>query len=205
MNEEEEIFIHIITKTPKIFKNQIFYNTNIFPSIITKIASLEKLNLNDDHFYSGFQEIKKLINLQELLFNVPYGIEELNKLQILDLSNNYIVEFPGIEKLIINLKKFDTEILIDKINMIMRIMKKFESIFKGKPILENISMCYPYCGEKSQNFSHWIFKFKTFEQDRNKIINHTDDLFLKFALTIKNKSMKIFMDSEEDYEDNIYY
>ncbi|ORX77341.1 L domain-like protein [Anaeromyces robustus] len=86
-------------------KYQIYNNTNAFPSIITKITSLEKLDLRNNSL-KELPRIENLINLQELILSqnslskVPSGIEQLNKLQRLDLSSNNINEFPEIEKLI---------------------------------------------------------------------------------------------------------
>ncbi|ORX63963.1 hypothetical protein BCR32DRAFT_298261 [Anaeromyces robustus] len=57
----------------------------------------------------------------------------------------------------------------------------------------------------TQRCFHWIFNCKVFEQDRNTILNYAEDLFLKLALTIEDKSLEISMDSDENYEDNIYY
>jgi len=40
---------------------------------------------------------------------------------------------------------------------------------------------------------------------RNKSLPFLDDLFLKFALIIEQKSLDISFDSEKDYDNNIYY
>ncbi|ORX68906.1 L domain-like protein [Anaeromyces robustus] len=85
--------------------NQNFEDTNTFPSIITKITSLEILDLSNN-LLQKFSGIENLINLQKLILNnnrfnvVPSGIEQLSKLQILKFTNNNIGEFPEIEKLI---------------------------------------------------------------------------------------------------------
>jgi len=42
------------------------------------------------------------------------------------------------------------------------------------------------------------------ENYRNKFLPFLDDLFLKFAMIIKQKFLDVSLDSEKDY-DNIYY
>ena len=56
------------------------------------------------------------------------------------------------------------------------------------------------------SFSHWIFACKELENYRNKSLPFLDDLFLKFAMIIEQKSLDVFfLDSEKDYDNNIYY
>ena len=43
------------------------------------------------------------------------------------------------------------------------------------------------------------------ENDRNKSLPFLDDLFLKFAMIIEQKSLDVSLDSEKDYDNNIYY
>jgi len=43
------------------------------------------------------------------------------------------------------------------------------------------------------------------ENYRNKSLPFLDDLFLKFAMIIEQKSLDVFLDSEKDYDNNIYY
>ena len=43
------------------------------------------------------------------------------------------------------------------------------------------------------------------ENYRNKSLPFLDDLFLKFEMVIKQKSLDISLDSERDYDNNIYY
>ena len=40
---------------------------------------------------------------------------------------------------------------------------------------------------------------------RNKYLPFLDDLFLKFAMIIEQKSLDVSLDSEKDYDNNIYY
>ena len=40
---------------------------------------------------------------------------------------------------------------------------------------------------------------------RNKSLPFLDDLFLKFAMIIEQKSLDVSLDSEKDYDNNIYY
>jgi len=55
------------------------------------------------------------------------------------------------------------------------------------------------------SFSHWIFACKELENYRNKSLPFLDDLFLKLAMIIKQKSLDVSLDSEKDYDNNIYY
>jgi len=44
------------------------------------------------------------------------------------------------------------------------------------------------------------------ENNRNKSLPFLDDLFfLKFAMIIEQKSLDVSLDSEKDYDNNIYY
>ena len=43
------------------------------------------------------------------------------------------------------------------------------------------------------------------ENYRNKSLLFLDDLFLKFAMIIEQKSLDVSIDSEKDYDNNIYY
>jgi len=43
------------------------------------------------------------------------------------------------------------------------------------------------------------------ENYRNKSLPFLDDLFLKFAMIIEQKSLNVSLDSEKDYNNNIYY
>ena len=43
------------------------------------------------------------------------------------------------------------------------------------------------------------------ENDRNKSLPFLDDLFLKFAMIIEQKSLDVSLDLEKDYDNNIYY
>ncbi|ORX68905.1 L domain-like protein [Anaeromyces robustus] len=109
--------------------SQVFSNINIFPSIITEITSLEKLDLSYNHLniFPGIEKlinlqelnlinfkywIEKLINLQELLLkdndfeSVPSGIEQFNKLKLVDLRNTEIYSLPQ------EFENSDIEILI---------------------------------------------------------------------------------------------
>ena len=55
------------------------------------------------------------------------------------------------------------------------------------------------------SFSHWIFACKELENYRNKCLPFLDDLFLKFAMITEQKSLDVSLDSEKDYDNNIYY
>ena len=63
----------------------------------------------------------------------------------------------------------------------------------------------PCCGVSVPSFSHWIFACKELENYRNKSLPFLDDLFLKFAMIIEQKSLDVSLDSEKDYDNNIYY
>jgi len=52
---------------------------------------------------------------------------------------------------------------------------------------------------------HWIFACKELENYRNKSLSFLDDLFLKFAMIIEQKSLEVSLDSEKEYDNNIYY
>ena len=43
------------------------------------------------------------------------------------------------------------------------------------------------------------------ENYRNKSLVLLDDLFLKFAMIVEQKSLNVSLDSEKDYDNNIYY
>ena len=43
------------------------------------------------------------------------------------------------------------------------------------------------------------------ENYRNKFLPFLDDLFLKFVIIIEQKSLDVSLDSEKDYDNNIYY
>ena len=75
---------------------------------------------------------------------------------------------------------------------------------KRKIFSEDCPKCCPCCGV-SVLFSHWIFAFKKLENYRNKSLSFLDDLFLKFAMIIEQNSLEISLDSEKDYNNNIYY
>jgi len=60
-------------------------------------------------------------------------------------------------------------------------------------------------GVSVPSFSHWIFACKELENYRNKSLPFLDDLFLKFAMIIEQKSLNVSLDSEKDYDNNIYY
>ena len=61
------------------------------------------------------------------------------------------------------------------------------------------------CGLSVPRFSHWIFACNELENYRNKSLLFLDDLFLKFAMIIEQKSLDVSIDSEKDYDNNIYY
>jgi len=63
----------------------------------------------------------------------------------------------------------------------------------------------PCCGVSVPSFSHWIFACKELENYRNKSLPFLDDLFLKFTMIIEQKSLDVSLDSEKDYDNNIYY
>ena len=75
---------------------------------------------------------------------------------------------------------------------------------KRKIVSEDCPKCCPCCGVSVCSFSHWIFACKELENYRNKSLLFLDDLFLKFAMIIEQKSLDVSLDSEKNY-DNIYY
>ncbi|KAG4090724.1 hypothetical protein H8356DRAFT_1341342 [Neocallimastix lanati (nom. inval.)] len=77
--------------------------------------------------------------------------------------------------------------------------------FKFDIISGNCPKFCPCCGVSVPSFSHWIFAYKELENYRNKSLPFLDDLFLKFEMVIKQKSLDISLDSERDYDNNIYY
>ena len=79
------------------------------------------------------------------------------------------------------------------------------SSIKRKIVSEDCPKCCPCCGVNVSSFSHWIFACKELENYRNKSLPFLDDLFLKFAMIIEQKSLDVFLDSEKDYDNNIYY
>lgn len=76
---------------------------------------------------------------------------------------------------------------------------------KRKIVSEDCPKCCPCCGVSVPSFSHWIFACKELENYRNKSLPFLDDLFLKFAMIIEQKSLDVSTDSEKDYDNNIYY
>jgi len=76
---------------------------------------------------------------------------------------------------------------------------------KRKIVSEDCPKCCPCCGVSVPSFSHWIFACKELENYRNKSLPFLDDLFLKFAMIIEQKSLNVSLDSEKDYDNNIYY
>jgi hypothetical protein len=76
---------------------------------------------------------------------------------------------------------------------------------KRKIVSEDCPKCCPCCGVSVPSFSHWIFACKELENYRNKSLPFLDDLFLKFAMIIEQKSLDVSLDSEKDYDNNIYY
>ena len=54
-------------------------------------------------------------------------------------------------------------------------------------------------------FLIWIFACKELENNKNKSLPFLDDLFLKFVMIIEQKSLDVSLDSEKDYDNNIYY
>jgi len=50
-----------------------------------------------------------------------------------------------------------------------------------------------------------VFAYKELENYRNKSLVLLDDLFLKFAMIVEQKSLNVSLDSEKDYGNNIYY
>ena len=76
---------------------------------------------------------------------------------------------------------------------------------KRKIVSEDCPKCCPCCGVSVPSFSHWIFACKELENYTNKSLPFLDDLFLKFAMIIEQKSLDVSLDSEKDYDNNIYY
>jgi len=76
---------------------------------------------------------------------------------------------------------------------------------KRKVVSEDCPICCPCCGVNVPSFSHWIFACKELENYRNKSLPFLDDLFLKFAMIIEQKSLDVSFDSEKNYDNNIYY
>jgi hypothetical protein len=68
--------------------------------------------------------------------------------------------------------------------------------FKRKIVSEDCPKCFPCRGVSVPNFSHWIFAYKELENYRNKALSFLDDLFLKFAMIIEQKSLDVSLDSE---------
>jgi len=69
------------------------------------------------------------------------------------------------------------------------------SIKKKKIVLEDCPKCCPCCGVSVPSFSHWIFACKELENFRNKSLLFLDDLFLKIAMIIEQKSLDVSLDS----------
>ena len=76
---------------------------------------------------------------------------------------------------------------------------------KRKIISEDCPKCCPFCSVSVPSFSHWIFACKKLENCNNKSLPFLGDLFLKFAMIIEQKSLDVSLDSEKDYDNNIYY
>jgi len=76
---------------------------------------------------------------------------------------------------------------------------------KRKIVSEDFPKCCPFCGVSVNSFSHWIFPCRELESYRNKYLPFLDDLFLKFAMIIEQKSLDVSLDSEKNYDNNIYY
>ncbi|KAG4097676.1 hypothetical protein H8356DRAFT_1330836 [Neocallimastix lanati (nom. inval.)] len=60
---------------------------------------------------------------------------------------------------------------------------------KRKIVSEDCPKCCPCFGVSVPSFSHWIVAY---------------DFFLKFAMIIEQKSLDVSLDSEKDYDNNIY-
>jgi len=92
---------------------------------------------------------------------------------------------------------------------IMRIRSGYQFYYKillnGKSTYEKFPTYCPCCGENTQSFSHWIFRCKAFEDYREFILGFTNELYSKIVEINRNKSLGISLDTDEDYEDNIYY
>jgi len=65
---------------------------------------------------------------------------------------------------------------------------------KRKIVSEDCPKCCPCCGVSVCSFSHWIFACKELENYRNKSLLFLDDLFLKFAMIIEQKSLDVSFD-----------
>jgi len=76
---------------------------------------------------------------------------------------------------------------------------------KRKIVSEDFPKSCPCCGVSVLIFSHWIFASKELENYRNKSLPFLDDLFLKFAIIIEQKSLDVYLDSKKDYDNSIYY
>jgi len=76
---------------------------------------------------------------------------------------------------------------------------------KRKIVSEDCPKFCPCCGVIENNFSHWIFACKELENYRNNSLPILDGFFLKFAMIIEQKSLDVSLDSEKDYDNNIYY
>ena len=50
-----------------------------------------------------------------------------------------------------------------------------------------------------------LLPVKNWKIYRNKSLPFLDDLFLKFAMIIEQKSLDVSLDLEKDYDNNIYY
>jgi len=72
-------------------------------------------------------------------------------------------------------------------------------------ISEDFPKCCSCCGVSVPSFSHWIFACKELEFYINKSLPFLDDLFLKFAMIIEQKFLDVSLDSENNYDNNIYY
>jgi len=72
---------------------------------------------------------------------------------------------------------------------------------KRKIVSEDCPKYCPCCGVSVPSFSHWIFSCKELEYFRNNSLPFLDDLFLRFAMIIEQKSLDVSLDSEN----NIYY
>jgi len=68
---------------------------------------------------------------------------------------------------------------------------------KRKIVSEDCPKCYPCCGVS--------VPVKNWENYRNKPLPFLDNLFLKFVMIIEQKSLDDSLDSEKDYDKNIYY
>ena len=76
---------------------------------------------------------------------------------------------------------------------------------KEKLVSEDCPKCWPCCNVSVPSFSHRIFACKELENYRNKSLPFLDDLFLKLAMIIEQKSLDVSLDSEKDDYNNIYY